>query len=127
MKKLVFLFTMIFFIACSAATQKVDFSSYNLSGEVTDDIRVIEVESFRYSYSPNIIVVNSGERVRIKLSTRDTEHGFNIPEINFDLKVKKGKPTEGEFSAPKPGIYEIRCSVFCGSGHRKMKGTLVVR
>jgi len=127
MKKLVFLFTMIFFIACSAAAQKMDFSTYNLSGEVTHGIRVIEVESFRYSYSPNVVVVNSGERVRIKFSTRDTEHGFKIPEINFDLKIKKGRPAEGEFTAPKPGVYEIRCSVFCGSGHRKIKGRLVVR
>jgi len=127
MKKLILLFTMIFFIACSAAAQKMDYSAYNLSGEIISGVRVIEVESFRYSYSPNVIVVNSGERVRINLSTRDTEHGLNIPEINFNLKVKKGSPAEGQFTAPKPGIYEMRCSVFCGSDHKKMNGKLIVR
>ncbi|MCS5422997.1 MULTISPECIES: cupredoxin domain-containing protein [Psychrilyobacter] len=127
MKKLVFLFIFIISILSFAVTQKTDFSAYNLSGEIISGVRVVKVESFRYSYSPNVIVVNSGERVRIKLSTRDTEHGFKIPEINFDLKVKKGRPREGEFTAPKPGIYEIRCSVFCGSGHKEMKGRLVVK
>lgn len=127
MKKLIFLFTFIISILSFAVTQKMDYSSYNLSGKIISGVRVIEVESFRYSYSPNIIVINSGERVKIKFSTGDTEHGFKISEINFDLKAKKGKPSKGEFIAPKPGIYEITCSVYCGSGHKKMTGKLVVR
>ena len=127
MKKLILLLTLIFSTLSFSSAQKADFSTYNLSGKILSNVRIIEVESFRYSYSPNVVVVNSGEKVRIKLSTRDTEHGFKIPEINFDLKVKKDRSAEGEFTAPKPGIYEIRCSVFCGSGHKKMKGTLVVK
>ncbi|WP_051251722.1 cupredoxin domain-containing protein [Psychrilyobacter atlanticus] len=127
MKKLIFLFTFIISMLSFATTQKMDYSSYNLSGEIISGVRIIEVESFRYSYSPSIIVVNNGEKIRIKFSTGDTEHGFKISEINFDLKAKKGKPAEGDFIAPKSGIYEITCSVFCGSGHKKMTGRLVVR
>lgn len=127
MKKLIFLFTFIVSIFSFATTQKKDYSAYNLSGKIISNVRVIEVESFRYSYSPNVIVVNNGEIVKIKFSTQDTEHGFKISEINFDLKAKKGKPEEGEFTAPKPGIYEITCSVFCGSGHKKMIGKLIVK
>lgn len=127
MKKLIFLFTFIVSIFSFATTQKMDYSAYDLSGKMIFNVRVIEVESFRYSYSPNVIVVNNGEKVKIKFSTQDTEHGFKIAKINFDLKAKKGKPIEGEFTAPKPGIYEITCSVFCGSGHKKMIGKLIVK
>ncbi|UUV19557.1 cupredoxin domain-containing protein [Fusobacteria bacterium ZRK30] len=127
MKKLIFLFTFIISMLSFATTQKMDYSTYDLSGETISGVRVIEVESFRYSYSPNVIVVNNGEKIRIKFSTQDTEHGFKISEINFDLRAKKGKPAEGDFIAPKPGIYEIICSVYCGSGHKKMAGKLVVR
>jgi len=127
MKKLIFLFIFIISIFSFAITQKTDFSTYNLSGKIISNVRIVEVESFRYSYSPNVIVVNKGEKIRIKFSTQDTEHGFKISEINFDLKAKKGRPATGDFIAPKPGIYEITCSVYCGSGHKKMMGRLVVR
>lgn len=127
MKKLIFLFTFIISMLSFATIQKTDFSTYELSGEIISGIRVIEVESFRYSYSPSVIVVNSGEKIKIKFSTEDTEHGFKISEINFDLRAKKGRAAEGDFIAPKPGVYEIICSVYCGSGHKKMAGKLVVR
>jgi len=127
MKKLILLLTLIFSTLSFSSAQKTDLSTYNLSGKLISGVRIIEVESFRYSYSPNVVVVNSGEKVRIQFSSRDTEHGFRISEINFDLKVKKGPTVEGEFIAPKPGIYEIDCSVFCGPGHKKMEATLVVK
>ncbi|MEI6855942.1 cupredoxin domain-containing protein [Psychrilyobacter sp.] len=127
MKKLIFLFVFIVSILSFAVTQKTDFSIYNLSGKIVSGVRVIEVESFRYSYSPDVIVVNTGEKIKIKFSTQDTEHGFKISKINFNLKAKKGRPAEGEFVAPRPGVYEITCSVFCGSGHRDMNGKLIVR
>ena len=43
------------------------------------------------------------------------------------MDIKPGKTTTVEFLADKQGEFTIFCSVFCGSGHPTMKGSLVVK
>jgi heme/copper-type cytochrome/quinol oxidase subunit 2 len=40
--------------------------------------------------------------------------------------VKKGADQVVDFMAQEPGTYEFKCTKFCGFGHDKMKGTLIV-
>ena len=132
MKKYLAIFMAGILMACAStseqAVQKIeDFNAYGVSGEVVEEIREIRVEAVKYEFNPPIIVVNSGERVRIKLNSADADHGFAIEEIGFDLKGEKGMVTEKEFTAPEPGVYVIKCSVYCGLGHNNMAGTLVVK
>ena len=39
---------------------------------------------------------------------------------------KTGEVVPIEVTAGKPGTYTISCSVYCGGGHSRMKGRLVV-
>ena len=41
-------------------------------------------------------------------------------------KLKKDREQVIEFVAERLGIYRFKCSVFCGLGHRRMKGRLIV-
>jgi len=41
-------------------------------------------------------------------------------------KLKKGEPSIIEFTPDKAGTFPFKCSIFCGMGHRGMKGTIVV-
>ena len=132
MKKYLAIFMAGVLMACTSTSEETvqkieDFNAYGVSGEVVEEIREIRVEAVKYKFNPPIIVVNSGERVRIKLNSADADHGFAIEEIGFDLKGEKGMVIEKEFTAPEPGVYVIKCSVYCGLGHNNMAGTLVVK
>jgi cytochrome c oxidase subunit 2 len=90
--------------------------------------RVVEVVARRFAFEPERIEVVAGERVRLVLRSADTTHGLEIEA--FDVKVeipKGGDPVSVDFVASTPGSYRFKCSEYCGSGHRGMKGRLVVQ
>lgn len=95
------------------------------AGEVPK-VKAINVEAYKYGYSPDPIVVKKGDSVRILATSKDVTHGFAIKEYGINAVLHKGKNTEIKFVADKVGTFVIRCSVFCGSGHGSMKGRLVV-
>jgi cytochrome c oxidase subunit 2 len=88
--------------------------------------REIAVSAKKYEFNPNVITVKKGEPVRLVLTATDRDHGFKIEALNIDVRLKKGEPTPVEFTADTAGKYEFKCSKFCGFGHGRMKGELVV-
>ena len=56
----------------------------------------------------------------------DVEHGFAIPEFGINENLAPGKSVDIEFTADMAGSYSFFCSVYCGSGHTSMRGTLIV-
>lgn len=104
--------------ACQAQETK-DIASQN--------VKEIKLEAYQYGYSPERIVVKKGDTVRIYATSRDVPHGVLIKEYAINAVVKKGETKIIEFVAKKAGEFDIRCSVYCGSGHTNMKGKLVVQ
>lgn len=97
------------------------------SGELRDGVRVVDFEAFRYGFAPEPLVVREGERVRLRMTSRDVKHGLAILAIEFSAVMPVGAVREAEFDAPgQPGAYAIYCNVRCGPGHGNMKGTMVV-
>jgi heme/copper-type cytochrome/quinol oxidase subunit 2 len=97
------------------------------SGELRDGVRVVDFEAFRYGFAPDPLVVREGKRVRLRMKSRDVEHGATILAIGFSAVVPAGAVREAEFDAPgQPGAYAIYCNVYCGPGHGNMRGTMVV-
>jgi len=89
--------------------------------------RAIEMVASRFKFEPETLQVREGDRVRLTLRSTDTEHGFTIKKLNVRVAVPKtGEPVTVEFVADRPGTYEFKCSEYCGSGHGRMKGQLVV-
>lgn len=97
------------------------------SGTINNSVRVIPLSAFQFGYNPNPIVVNEGDKVQIIAQSTDVKHGFKIAEYKINEGVNNNQPTTINFIADKPGIYMIRCSVFCGSGHTGMSGELIVK
>lgn len=89
-------------------------------------VEVIQMTAKRYAFTPATITVKRGERVKLIITALDREHGFKLPALNIDQKLKKGVPTTVEFTADKAGTFTFKCSVFCGLGHHRMKGKLIV-
>ncbi len=89
--------------------------------------RAFQVTASRYKFEPEILQVTEGDRVRLTLHSTDTQHGFTIKKLNVKVAVPKtGEPVTVEFVAGKAGTYEFKCSEYCGSGHGRMKGQIVV-
>ena len=80
----------------------------------------------KYEFDPGVITVKKGEKVRLIITATDRDHGIKIEGYDINQVLKKGDPTTIEFTADKAGTFEFKCSVYCGKGHRKMKGKLVV-
>jgi cytochrome c oxidase subunit 2 len=89
--------------------------------------KAFEIKASRYRYEPSILEVTEGDRVVLTLRSADTTHGIEIPEFKVKAIVPKGgAPVTVEFMASKAGTFPFACSEYCGSGHRQMKGRLVV-
>ena len=87
----------------------------------------IKVTAKKYQFDPSVITVKKGDHVKLVITALDRDHGFKLEAFNIDQKLKKGDPATIEFTADKAGTFPFQCSDFCGLGHRKMKGKLVVQ
>ena len=86
----------------------------------------ITMTAKNYEFDPSVITVKKGEKVRLIITATDRDHGIKIDGYDINQVLEKGDPTTIEFTADKAGTFEFKCSVYCGMGHRKMKGRLVV-
>ena len=86
----------------------------------------IQVSARKYEYSPATITVKKGEQVKIAITAVDHDHGFKLDAFNIEKTIKKGTTEVVEFTADKVGTFPFQCSHFCGKGHGKMKGQLVI-
>ena len=87
----------------------------------------IKVTAKRYEYDPNVITVKKGDHVRLLIAAVDHDHGFKLAAFDINRVIPKGQTTTIEFTASKAGTFPFQCSHFCGMGHGKMKGKLVVQ
>ncbi len=90
------------------------------------EVEGINLEAYKFGYSPERIVVKKGEVVKLLATSRDVAHGIFIKEYGINEKVEKGKVRNIEFVADKAGEFDITCSVYCGAGHHSMKAKLIV-
>jgi cytochrome c oxidase subunit 2 len=89
--------------------------------------RTFTVTASRYAFDPDRIEVRQGDHVRLVLRSADTTHGLGIEAYGVDVvSPKGGEEVSVEFMAHRPGTFRIKCSEYCGSGHRRMQGRLVV-
>lgn len=92
----------------------------------TNPVNEIKVTAKKYVFNPKVITVKQGQHVKLVITALDRDHGFKLAAFNIDEKLKKGKPTIVEFTADQAGTFPFHCSDFCGIGHPRMKGKLVV-
>ncbi len=88
--------------------------------------RHVHIQARSYEYSPALVQVNRGDQVTIELESTDVVHGIFIDGYQLELKAVPGQPTGLTFTADRPGIFRLRCSVTCGPLHPFMVGRLRV-
>lgn len=86
----------------------------------------IKVTAKKFEFSPSAVHVKKGDHVKLVITAADHDHGFKLDAFQIDQMLKKGEATTVEFTADRVGTFPFECSHFCGMGHKKMKGELVV-
>jgi heme/copper-type cytochrome/quinol oxidase subunit 2 len=104
--------------------------------------RDLVITAHKYGYDPEVVHVNRGDHVRIRLVAKDVTHGFYLEGYDLDAKARPENPTfwlrrpstgekyhaveEIEFVASRTGKFRYRCSTTCGYMHPFMQGELIV-
>ena len=89
--------------------------------------RKVEVVARKFAFEPARLEVKAGEPLEITFTSTDTKHGFALRELGVEKVVfGKGEPVTVRLTPEKPGTYEFKCAKFCGLGHGRMKGEIVV-
>jgi cytochrome c oxidase subunit 2 len=91
------------------------------------DVKEIKMTAKKYEFDPNVITVKHGDEVRLIITAIDRDHGFKLAAFHINKVLKEGEPTTIEFTADKAGTFPFECSKFCGMGHKRMKGQLIVQ
>jgi cytochrome c oxidase subunit 2 len=92
------------------------------AGPVTE----IQMTAKKYEFDPSTVHVHVGDHVKLVITALDHTHGIKIEALHINTKLEKGDPVAVEFTAMQPGTYPFECSHFCGLGHGKMKGQLII-
>jgi cytochrome c oxidase subunit 2 len=78
-------------------------------------------------WSPEVITVNKGDLVRLRISSPSVVHGFAIGKMGIDVgQIIPGEVTTVEFVAEDVGRFTYYCNVWCSPSHYRMRGTLEV-
>jgi cytochrome c oxidase subunit 2 len=86
--------------------------------------QIIEINAKKYEFSSSPLHVKKGQKIQLKITATDHDHGVKIPATP-DGTDPKGTPGL-IFTAQTPGTYTFKCCVDCGMGHRHMKGQIIV-
>lgn len=84
-------------------------------------VKEFKINAYKYYFSPDIMTVEKGDKVKITINNADVLHGIRIPELGVD-----GNETI-EFTADRSGEFIWYCNNYCGDGHRQMQGTLIIK
>lgn len=112
------------FLVCVLLTA----GSYLKASSQNADSTPIEIKmtAKQFTFEPGTVTVRKGQCVKLILSTADVDHSFTIKELDLDIPIKAKQIKTVYFTPNKTGNFRYSCAVYCGAGHRKMYGELIV-
>jgi len=105
--------------------------------------RIIAMTAKDFEFDPAVIHMKVGDKVRLEVISSDRTHGVHISAFSDNAKVntppglafifgedcwklKKGESVPVDIEATEPGTYSFQCCKSCGTGHKRMKGQIIV-
>jgi cytochrome c oxidase subunit II len=102
-------------------------STRSTAAQAGPTVKEFSITAERFQFTPDRLEVNQGDTVRITARSADGTHGFEIKKLKVEKLIPRGgEPVVIEFLADKAGTFEFKCSEYCGRGHSRMMGVLVV-
>ncbi|HSO07899.1 MAG TPA: cytochrome c oxidase subunit II [Pelomicrobium sp.] len=74
----------------------------------------------------NELHVPLGQPVRLAMTSQDVIHSFYVPAFRVKQDVLPGRYTSLWFEPTREGEFALLCAEFCGTGHSRMTGRIVV-
>src|SRR3989344_4151128 len=112
--------------ACSPTSQQSTIPPEQQPQTVEKNARIIQVTSENWKFSPNVIMVKKGEKVQLQVTGVSGTHGFTVPGIGINVPVAPGQTVMIDVPTDDVGAHNLFCSIPCGSGHKDMKGQIVI-
>jgi len=66
------------------------------------------------------LVLPEGREVEFQITSKDVTHGFWIAQMAVQVDANDGVSTEIHTTPDKLGVFDIRCTQFCGLNHASM-------
>jgi len=73
------------------------------------------------------LVIPVNQPILLTMHAKDVGHAFYVPELRIQQDFVPGLDIPLQFTATKPGKYEIVCTQLCGLGHYNMRAYLEVK
>ena len=74
----------------------------------------------------NELYVRQNRPVRMVMRADDVIHSFFVPAFRVKQDLMPGRYTQLWFTPTKIGTFDIFCAEYCGTGHSKMLGKVIV-
>ena len=117
----------IILLVALCATAAGAWARQQTGGGGVEDVKTIDVVASRFQFEPATITVAQGDSVRLRLRSADGTHGFAIKAFRVKALIPKaGEAVTVAFVADQVGTFDVTCAEYCGTGHARMKGKLVV-
>lgn len=94
--------------------------------KIDDKVYQVFANAQMWSYEPSEMYFPVGSEVDFYLSSKDVVHGFHIAEKGINMMAVPGGINKTSVKFDKPGVYQIVCHEYCGSGHQHMRAEIIV-
>jgi cytochrome c oxidase subunit 2 len=120
----VVLFILILFPVGVFAYQRANLQASEGNSKVIDLVAQVPQAG---GWKPQVITVNKGDTVQLRITGRDVVHGFAIGRLGVDVgRILPGETATVEFTADRLGRFTFYCNIWCSPFHYRMRGTLEV-
>lgn len=108
-------------------------TSYLGSRNVPPNALPIEVIGVQFAWifeypngkeSENLLMVPEKTPILLNITSEDVLHSLSIPGFRIKRDAVAGIKTYTWFYADKPGMYDVYCTEYCGTGHADMNAIL---
>lgn len=90
-------------------------------------VKKITLKAKKYDWIPASIQVKVGQPVELTLVSLDVPHAISSQDLGIpSTHFKKNQPAKVTFTPAETGTFRFKCSKYCGGGHKRMLGQIVV-
>ncbi len=88
----------------------------------------VYIAASRWSYEPAELRLETGVQYKFLMMGTDTSHGasINFVRASHMIRLRANALSQNAITFTQPGEYLFYCTVYCGVGHDKMFGKIIV-
>ena len=114
-----FVLAMVLIVSACGGEEKDTEVTTSANGEVKE----FTISAKNFVFDLQEIKVSKGDTVKVTLKNAEGNHAIKFEGYNKEVQGNKTI----SFVADKTGEFKYMCSIFCGTGHDKMTGMLIVQ